>query len=114
MGGGGLRLYAVVVEVEDGRQPSTSEAVLSYLQHRMPAGSAVSVLSSEEMLKPELTEKQMQVLKLSDKGLTAAEIAEKLGVTASNVNKHLNVLRAKFGVEKARQLGRAARDRGVL
>ncbi|KGB54019.1 Two component LuxR family transcriptional regulator [Sphingopyxis sp. LC81] len=58
-----------------------------------------------------LTEKQAAVLELLAHGLTSKEIGHKLGTSESAVNRHIEILRSRFGDITRQQLARRYRDR---
>jgi DNA-binding CsgD family transcriptional regulator len=56
-----------------------------------------------------LTARQSEVLALIADGLTDAEAADRLGISPRTVRMHADVLRAKLGVKRRRQLPMAYR-----
>lgn len=58
-----------------------------------------------------LTEKQAAVLGLLAKGLTSKEIAGKLGTSESAVNRHIEIMRSRFGGITRAQLAQRYRER---
>ncbi len=56
------------------------------------------------MTEPTLTARQREVLALLRQGKTAIEIGAALGITPRTVKAHKDVLRRKYGVERAREL----------
>lgn len=58
-----------------------------------------------------LTEKQAAVLGLLAKSLTSKEIAAKLGTSESAVNRHIEILRSRFGGITRAQLAQRYRER---
>ena len=58
-----------------------------------------------------LTEKQAAVLGLLARSLTSKEIAGKLGTSESAVNRHIEILRSRFGGITRAQLARRYRER---
>lgn len=61
-----------------------------------------------------LTDRQMEVLRLSADGWTAKEIGARLGITERTAKAHLDVLRQKLGVPRARELGRKAKEMELI
>jgi DNA-binding NarL/FixJ family response regulator len=59
--------------------------------------------------RPVLTERQRQVARAIERGLSNREIAEKLGISERTVKAHSDVLRWKLGVRKRRQIAPAFR-----
>ena len=61
---------------------------------------------------PELTftQRQREVIGLIANGLSNAEIAARLGISARTAKAHSDVLRAKLGVLRRRQIPAAFRD----
>lgn len=53
---------------------------------------------------PGLTKRESEVAKLAGQGYTAREIGERLGITTVTVKKHLEHVRAKFGVSRKSEL----------
>jgi DNA-binding NarL/FixJ family response regulator len=60
-----------------------------------------------------LTGRQLEVLGLLAEGLTDAEIAARLSLSAKTVGHHVSALLAKLGVGSRRQAAAAARRLGV-
>ena len=56
------------------------------------------------------TERQLQVVKLIARGLSNAEIAERLGISPRTAKAHSDVLRAKLRVDRRRQIPAAFRE----
>jgi DNA-binding CsgD family transcriptional regulator len=61
-----------------------------------------------------LTDRQVEVLGLLAEGLTDAEIAARLSLSAKTVGHHVSALLAKLGVGSRRQAATAARRLGVV
>jgi DNA-binding CsgD family transcriptional regulator len=61
-----------------------------------------------------LTGRQVEVLELLAEGLTDAEIATRLSLSAKTVGHHVSALLAKLGVGSRRQAAAAARRLGVV
>ena len=61
-----------------------------------------------------LTPRQSEVLALIADGLTDAEAGEQLGISPRTVRMHADVLRAKLGVDRRRQLPMAYRRMSSL
>jgi DNA-binding NarL/FixJ family response regulator len=61
-----------------------------------------------------LTSRQLEVLGLLAEGLTDAEIAARLSLSAKTVGHHVSALLAKLGVGSRRQAATAARRLGVV
>lgn len=61
-----------------------------------------------------LTTRQIEVLRLLDDGLTNAELAERLFLSAKTVDHHVSAILAKLDVTKRRDAVRRARDIGIL
>jgi DNA-binding NarL/FixJ family response regulator len=61
-----------------------------------------------------LTGRQVEVLGLLAEGLTDAEIAARLSLSAKTVEHHVSALLAKLGVRSRRQAAAAARRLGVV
>ncbi len=61
-----------------------------------------------------LTGRQVEVLRLLAEGLTDAEIATRLSLSAKTVGHHVSALLAKLGIRSRRQAAAAARRLGVV
>lgn len=107
----GVRQFRVTVTTEKEWVP---EDVADYLERRLPAGSVLEIAGVEEVLPPTFTETQLEVLRLIDQNLTQVEVGQKLGISPRTAKAHMDTLRAKLGVPKARMLGRVARERGLI
>ncbi|MFY0409088.1 response regulator transcription factor [Solicola sp. PLA-1-18] len=74
------------------------------------AGAAAAPVPDD----PLLTEREQAVLVLLERGLTAAQIGRRLGISAATVRKHLEHVYAKLGVHDRLSATRDARRRGLL
>lgn len=61
-----------------------------------------------------LTARQVEVLRLLDHGLTNAELADRLFLSAKTVDHHVSAILAKLDVNKRRDAVRKARQLGIL
>jgi DNA-binding CsgD family transcriptional regulator len=59
---------------------------------------------------PVLTERQRQVARRVERGLTNEEIAAELGIAPRTVKAHCDLLRRKLGVSKRRLIAPAFRE----
>ncbi len=62
----------------------------------------------------ELSDREVEVLRLVALGLTTAEIAERLGVSVRTVESHRSHIHDKLGARSRAELVRLARDAGLL
>jgi len=60
--------------------------------------------------RPALTERQRQVARALERGLSNAEIGAELGISPRTVKAHCDTLRRKLGVRKRRQIAPAFRQ----
>ena len=61
-----------------------------------------------------LTHRELEIIRLSAQGLTAAEIAEKLYLSVHTVNNHRQRIYAKMDVRNVSEMTRKATDLGIL
>jgi DNA-binding CsgD family transcriptional regulator len=54
--------------------------------------------------KPDLTERQLQIVVLSARGCSNDEVGERLGISPRTAKAHCDVLRQKLGVPRRRQI----------
>ena len=54
--------------------------------------------------KPDLTERQLQIVALIARGCSNDEVGERLGISPRTVKAHCDVLRQKLGVPRRRQI----------
>lgn len=64
--------------------------------------------------KPELTERELEVLKLTAEGLRVKEIASRLNIGVKTVDTHRSNLLAKLGCTSASELTRYAIRKGII
>jgi DNA-binding NarL/FixJ family response regulator len=64
--------------------------------------------------KSELTERELQVLRLIVKGMSNRQIAESLGITEPTVKWHVNILLSRLNVGDRTQAAVAALQRGIV
>lgn len=64
--------------------------------------------------RPQLTQRQIAVLRLTLHGYGARDAGRELGISESAVRQHLTVLRHKFGVERKADLVRLGIKFGFL
>ena len=81
--------------------PAVQHHVVAALSGASPAGAAPA--ADEPELPDELTPREAEVLSLIAAGLTNAEIAERLVVSAATVKSHVNHIFAKAGVRDRAQ-----------
>lgn len=61
-----------------------------------------------------LTDRQVEVLRLLDEGLTNAELAERLYISPKTADHHVSAILSKLGVTSRRHAGRAGRELGII
>ena len=66
------------------------------------------------MVTDELTERQLEVAHLIDRGLTYPEIGVELGISARTAKAHAFAIRSKYGITHKRLISSELRDRGVI
>lgn len=66
------------------------------------------------MQKPDLTDRQLEILLLVHEGLTFDEMGERLSISPRTAKAHTNTLRQKLGVTKKRLLSAKARELGLI
>jgi LuxR family maltose regulon positive regulatory protein len=71
------------------------------------------LVTSQELIE-QLTEREIDVLRLLAEGLTYAEIARRLVVSVNTVRYHVKGLYAKLGVEKQVQAVARGRELGII
>ena len=79
---------------------------------RIPA--AIAEKLAERMGGPELTNRELAVLKLIVGGKSNKEIANELNITEATVKTHINSLLGKLGVSDRTQAATAAIQRGIV
>lgn len=91
--------------------PDGAEAVLvgrAWLE-RLELRSAAAAASAVR-----LSSREVEVLELVDRGLTATAVAGRLGIAVNTVHQHLTMVRRKFGVRVTGEAILAARAAGLL
>jgi two-component system, NarL family, response regulator YdfI len=83
--------------VEATRKAALSELVLEGLP-RGALGGIVGAMEQQRASMPALTEREISVLTAASEGLTAREIARRLGVSERTVTTHLHHIYRKLGV----------------
>lgn len=73
------------------------------------SAEVAEVLVSSSNLRPHLTQREVQVLELLNRGLAAKQVARELGLAVATVNEHLKRIRSKYS-----ELGRDAGNRVAL
>lgn len=108
----GEELAAAIREVHRGGaliQPSVARKVLAEFS-RLPAPSPVSVavLPGEN-----LSEREMEILKLVSRGLSNKEIGLRLSLTEGTVKNYVSAILQKLGVQDRTQAALKARELGI-
>src|SRR5207253_3536286 len=70
------------------------------------SGSAIAcrVMRGNDEAKPDLTERQLQIVALIARGCSNDEVGERLGISPRTAKAHCDVLRQKLGVPRRRQI----------
>ena len=61
-----------------------------------------------------LTQREIQIIRLSSEGLKASEIAERIFLSVHTVNTHRQRIYAKMGVKNVSELIRKATELGII
>src|SRR5919201_6606844 len=75
------------------------------------SGSVVAcrAMRGTDEAKPDLTERQLQIVALIARGCSNDEVGERLGISPRTAKAHCDVLRQKLGVPRRRQIPAAFR-----
>lgn len=66
-------------------------------------------MKSNDETRPDLTERQLQIVALIARGCSNDEVGERLGISPRTAKAHCDVLRQKLGVPRRRQIPAAFR-----
>ena len=66
-------------------------------------------MTGTDETKPDLTERQLQIVSLIARGCSNDEVGERLGISPRTAKAHCDVLRQKLGVPRRRQIPLAYR-----
>ena len=66
-------------------------------------------MTGSDEAKPDLTERQLQIVALIARGCSNDEVGERLGISPRTAKAHCDVLRQKLGVPRRRQIPAAFR-----
>ena len=66
-------------------------------------------MKESDEAKPDLTERQLQIVALIARGCSNDEVGERLGISPRTAKAHCDVLRQKLGVQRRRQIPAAFR-----
>jgi DNA-binding CsgD family transcriptional regulator len=61
-------------------------------------------MTGSDQVKPDLTERQLQIVVLIARGCSNDEVGERLGISPRTAKAHCDVLRQKLGVPRRRQI----------
>ena len=61
-------------------------------------------MKARENAKPDLTERQLQIVVLIARGCSNDEVGQRLGISPRTAKAHCDVLRQKLGVPRRRQI----------
>jgi DNA-binding NarL/FixJ family response regulator len=106
----GEELAAAIREVHRGGaliQPSVARKVLAEFS-RLPAQAPVVEIPGEQ-----LSEREMEILKLVGRGLSNKEIGLRLSLTEGTVKNYVSAILQKLGVQDRTQAALKARELGI-
>ncbi len=66
-------------------------------------------MKGSDEVRPDLTERQLQIVVLIARGCSNDEVGERLGISPRTAKAHCDVLRQKLGVPRRRQIPAAFR-----
>lgn len=66
-------------------------------------------MTGKEKTRPDLTERQLEIVALIARGCSNDEVGERLGISPRTAKAHCDVLRQKLGVPRRRQIPAAFR-----
>ena len=66
-------------------------------------------MSERDERRPDLTERQLQIVELIARGCSNDEVGQRLGISPRTAKAHCDVLRQKLGVPRRRQIPAAFR-----
>ena len=66
-------------------------------------------MTGSEETRPELTERQLEIVALIARGCSNDEVGQRLGISPRTAKAHCDVLRQKLGVPRRRQIPAAFR-----
>ena len=70
-------------------------------------------MTGSDDAKPDLTERQLQIVVLIARGCSNDEVGQRLGISPRTAKAHCDVLRQKLGVRTSAELVRLAIDNGI-
>src|SRR2546421_8778816 len=73
-------------------------------RRRACAAVACPAMTGTDETKPDLTERQLQIVALIARGCSNDEVGERLGISPRTAKAHCDVLRQKLGVPRRRQI----------
>ncbi|MFC4304124.1 LuxR C-terminal-related transcriptional regulator [Cohnella boryungensis] len=114
-------LLTAYQRAQQGRQPrNASSVLLNYANHllqalnRLPAGSKAPIKAEVRVLQTflveELTNREMEIVRLMAEGMSNKQIASHLGITEGTVKSHTNNVYGKLGVRTRVQAIKKARE----
>jgi LuxR family maltose regulon positive regulatory protein len=119
-----MRLLISEIRLAIGKRAQDGSRLLAYIDSLLSAFAGADLAppphaSGDQQLTngtlvEELSERELEVLRLIQAGFNNQEIAEQLGIAVSTVKTHLNNLYAKFGVHSRTQAVAIARDLGLF
>ncbi len=103
-----------IAELVAGGSPISPSVARRMLQHFMPAAGGTSAPTAPGALEHPLSEREHEVLRLIEKGLSYEEIAQALGITWHTVTGYLRRVYRKLQVNSRGEAVFEARQRGLL
>jgi two-component system NarL family response regulator len=109
-----LHAGALGYVLKDSSSEDLLKAMREVNQGRSWISAGVAARYAIRNQRPELTGREMEVLRLIFEGLTNKEIAYKLGVAENTVKNHINNLMVKLNARDRTQAAHVALERGLL
>ncbi|HEY9642730.1 MAG TPA: response regulator transcription factor [Coleofasciculaceae cyanobacterium] len=110
----GLHAGAQGYLLKDARADELLNAIRIVHSGQKYVPQAVGAKLLQRMSKPELSERELAVLRLMAQGMSNAEVATALGISESTVKSHVNRLLSKLGVNDRTQAVIVALKRGLI
>ncbi len=108
------QLLEIIQMVHQGSAPCPPEVAASVFARMAELAREGRDPSPRSLPEPQLTPREMDVLKLIAKGLRNKEIGQHLGIALSTVKNHVHVVLEKLRVRHRREAIRSAYETGLL